>query len=196
MQLVVPYGLLADDIILQPVVNRQPDKVSDQYSFYPVSCPLMADGELMIRARLDRIGSDRILSTEVDPSKLYIRSSLGRYMGGDYQDGWVIGRINELCYAYGLDYDDEPPSISPITNTQAPSDVLRLSVSDAQSGVASYKATIDGKFVVFNPKEKTSQVVCNLRESPIRKTGRQHQLLFTATDHRNNSKTFETSIIY
>ena len=108
----------------------------------------------------------------------------------------MIGRINELCYAYGLDYDDEPPSISPITNTQAPSDVLRLSVSDAQSGVASYKATIDGKFVVFNPKEKTSQVVCNLRESPIRKTGRQHQLLFTATDHRNNSKTFETSIIY
>jgi hypothetical protein len=108
----------------------------------------------------------------------------------------VIGRISELCYAYSLDYDDEPPSIRSITNTQVASDVLRLSVSDTQSGVATYKATIDGMFVVFNPQEKTSQVVCNLRESPVRKTGKQHQLLFTATDHRNNTQTFETSIIY
>ena len=171
MQLVVPYGLLARDLILQPDVNRQPEKMSDSYSFYPFSCPLMAEGELAIRARLDNIGADRILSTEADPSKLYIRSSLGQYMGGDYQDGWVIGRIKELGYSYALDYDDEPPSIT-------------------------YQGTIDGQFVVFNPQEKTSQVVCRLRESPIRKTGRQHQLLFTATDHRDNTQTFETSIIY
>lgn len=196
MQLVVSYGLLADDMILQPVVVRQPDQLSDRYSFYPVSYPLMAEGELMIRARLENIGSDRILSTEADPSKIYIRSSLGRYMGGDYRDGWVVGHINELCYAYALDYDDEPPAISIITNTETASDVLRLNVSDAQSGVATYKGTIDGKFVVFNPQEKTSHVVCNLRESPIRKTGKQHQLLFTATDHRNNTQTIETSIIY
>jgi hypothetical protein len=152
----------------------------------------MADGELMIRARLGNIGVNRILSIDADPSKLYIRSSIGKYMGGDYQEGWVIGRINELCYAYELDYDDEPPTISLVTA----SDVIRLSVNDGQSGVATYQGTIDGQFVVFNPQEKTSQVVCNLRESPIRKTGKAHQLLFTATDHRNNSQTFETSINY
>ena len=196
MQLVVPYGLLADDLILQPDVIRQPESVSDRYSFYPFSYPLMAEGELMIRARLDNIGSDGILSTEADPSKLYIRSSTGQYMGGDYQDGWVIGRIRELCYTYALDYDDEPPVISLVTNSQMASDMLRLSVSDRQSGVESYCGTIDGQFVVFNPQEKSSQVVCNLRESPIRKTGRSHQLHFTATDHRNNMQTFETSIIY
>ena len=115
-------------------------------------------------------------------------------MGGDYQDGWVIGRIKELGYAYALDYDDEPPVISLVTNPQ--SDVVRLSVSDRQSGVATYKGTIDGAFVVFNPREKTSQVICNLRESPIRKTGKSHRLQFTATDHRNNVQTFETNIIY
>ena len=194
MQLVVPYGLLANDIILQPVVVRQPEQLSDRYSFYPVSCPLMADGELMIRARLNNVGVGDILSTEADPSKLYIRSSTGRFMGGDYQDGWVIGRINELGYTYALDYDDEPPAISLVENTV--SDVIRLSVSDRQSGVDTYQGTIDGLFVVFNPKEKTSHVVCNLRESPIRKSGKAHQLLFTATDRRNNTQTFETSIIY
>ena len=150
----------------------------------------------MIRAQLDNIGSDGILSTEADPSKLYIRSSTGQYMGGDYQDGWVSGRIRELCYTYALDYDDEPPVINLVTNSQMVSDMLRLSVSDRQSGVESYRGTIDGQFVVFNPQEKSSQVVCNLRESPIRRTGRSHQLHFTATDHRNNMQTFETSIIY
>jgi hypothetical protein len=196
MQLVVPYGLLAKDLILQPVVSRQPEQMSDSYSFYPFSCPLMTEGELAIRARLDRIGSDSILSTEADPSKLYIRSSNGQYMGGDYQDGWVIGRIRELGYTYALDYDDEPPTISLVTNMQTASDVLRLSVSDRQSGIETYQGTIDGQFVVFNPQEKSSQVVCNLRESPIRKTGKSHQLHFTATDRRNNVQTIETSIIY
>ena len=196
MQLVVPYGLLANDLILQPEVVRQPEKLSDRYSFYPFSYPLMAEGELMIRARLENMVSDGVLTTETDPSKLYIRSSLGQYMGGDYQDGWVIGRIKELCYAYALDYDDEPPTISLASNPQTASDMLRLRVSDSQSGVATYEGTIDGTFVVFNPQEKSSQVVCNLRESPIRKTGRSHQLLFTATDHRNNKQTFETNIIY
>ena len=196
MQLVVPYGLLAKDMILQPDVVRQSETVSDRYSFYPFSYPLMAEGELMIRARLDHIGSDSILSTEADPSKLYIRSSNGQYMGGDYQDGWVIGRVKELGYAYALDYDDEPPSVSLVSDTQTASDVLRLRVSDRQSGVETYEGTIDGQFVVFNPQEKTSLVVCNLRESPIRKTGRSHQLHFTATDRRNNVQTFETSIIY
>ena len=196
MQLIVPYGLLASDMTLQPVVNRQPEALSDRYSFYPFSYPLMAEGELMIKARLENAGSEGLLSTIADPSKLYIRSSAGQYMGGDYQDGWVIGRIRELGNSYALDYDEEPPTISLVTNTEAASDVLRLSLSDRQSGVASYRGTIDGQFVVFNPKEKTSHVVCNLRESPIRRTGRAHQLLFTATDHRNNTQTFETSIIY
>lgn len=117
-------------------------------------------------------------------------------MGGDYQDCWVIGRIKELGYSYALDYDDEPPSISLVSNSQSASDVIRLSVSDRQSGVATYQGTIDGLFVVFNPQEKSSQMVCRLRESPIRKTGKPHQLLFTATDHRNNTQTFETSIVY
>ena len=145
MQLTVPYGLLAKDLILQPDVSRQPEKLSDSYSFYPFSYPLMAEGELAIRARMDNIGSDGILTTETDPSKLYIRSSHGQYMGGDYQDGWVIGRIKELGYSYALDYDDEPPTISLVTDTQTASDVVRLRVSDGQSGVETYQGTIDGQ---------------------------------------------------
>ena len=192
MQLVVPYGLLVKDMCLQPVVRRQPDAISDAYSFYPSSYPLVADGELLIRARLDQIGANRILHTEADPSKLYVRSSNGKYMGGDYQDGWVSGRIRELGQAYELDYDDEPPTVSPYSLGEQ----ILLNVSDRQSGVASITASIDGQFVVFDSNEKSTMVVCNLRETPVRKTGGNHLLQFTATDNRNNATTYETNIQY
>ena len=192
MQLVVPYGLLADDMLLQPVVRRQPDRISDAYSFYPVSFPLVTDGELLIRARLNQIGADRIVHTEADPTKLYVRSANGKYMGGDYHDGWVSGRIRELGQSYELDYDDEPPSVHPYSLGEE----IMLNVTDQQSGVASFTATIDGRFVVFESREKSSLVVCNLRETPVRKTGGAHRLQFTATDYCQNTATYETNIIY
>ena len=192
MQLVVPYGLLADDMLLQPVVRRQPDHISDAYSFYPTSFPLVTDGELLIRARLDQIGADRIVHTEADPTKLYVRSANGKYMGGDYHDGWVSGRIRELGQSYELDYDDEPPSVHPYSLGEE----IMLNVTDQQSGVASFTATIDGRFVVFDSREKSSLVVCNLRETPVRKTGGAHRLQFTATDYCQNTATYETNIIY
>ena len=192
MQLVVPYGLLATDMTLQPIVIPQPDGVSDAYAFYPQSYPLVNDGEIHIYARLENIGADRILHTDADPSKLYVRSANGKYMGGDYHDGWVTGRIRELGQRYELDYDDEPPAIQP----HSLSERLILCVTDNQSGVASFTADIDGQFVVFDAQEKSPMVICDLRETPVRKTGQTRRLRFTATDNRNNSQTFETNIIY
>jgi len=192
MQLIVPYGLLTVDMVLQPVVRQRPDGLSDTYSFYPQSYPLVTDGELIIRARLQNIGADRVVHTEADPSKLYIRDSRGKFLGGDYHDGWVTGRIRDLGQTFDLDYDDEPPAVRPHSLT----DRIMLSVTDCQSGVASFYATIDGCFVVFERLDKSTMVICNLAETPIRKTGREHRLVFRATDNRQNTNTYETYIKY
>ena len=167
-------------------------KPSDAYSFYPRSYPLITDGELHIRPRIDNIGADSILHTEADPSKLYIRDSKGRFYGGSYADGWVSGRIRDLGLTYTLDYDDEPPAILPKSLGQR----IVLHLSDRKSGVASFTATIDGRFVVFERPDKSSTVVCDLCETPVRPTGGQHRLCFTATDNRQNSQTYETTIVY
>lgn len=192
MQLIVPYGLLAADMTLLPVITRHPDKMADAYCFYPVSYPLVNDGEICIRPRLDNIGADSILHTEADPSKLYVRTFDGRYMGGDYRDGWVTGRIRDLGLTYTLDYDDEPPMIQAMSLGERI--VFRL--SDRKSGIAAFAATIDDRFVVFEQLDKSLTVVCDLSETPVRRTGRQHRLRFTATDNRQNSSTFETNINY
>lgn len=191
IQLIVPYGLLASDMHLQPMVYPREGGFSDRYSFYPTSYPLISDGEISLYAFTDRVGADEVVRQEYDYTKFYI-SADGRYAGGDYQNGWVSGKIRELGATFTLDYDDVPPEVSPVSLGERV--VLRL--SDAKSGVASFSATIDGQFVVFEAADKQPLVICDLAETPIRKTNRTHQLRFTAIDNRQNTQNFETSIIY
>ena len=152
--------------------------------------PLIRDAELSIYAR-------QALTTSVintfEPSKLYITDENGRYMGGDYHDGWVTGRIRELAGCYEVAYDDQPPTVKPISLT---GDVLRLSVVDGKSGIATWTATVDGRFIVFDAIEKSNTYACELRESWLRRTGKAHQLRFEVTDNRQNTQTFETTFNY
>ena len=191
IQLIVPYGLLASDMRLQPMVYPREGGFSDRYSFYPTSYPLISDGEISLYAFTDRVGADEVVRQEYDYTKFYV-SADGRYAGGNYQNGWVSGKIRELGATFTLDYDDVPPEVSPVSLGERV--VLRL--SDAKSGVASFSATIDGQFVVFEAADKQPLVICDLAETPIRKTNRTHQLRFTATDNRQNTQVLETSIIY
>lgn len=191
VHLIVPYGLLASDMWLQPTVRPRDTGFSDSYRFYPVSYPLISDGEIMLFVDTDRVDKDEVVRRELDTSKFYVTAN-GRYAGGDYHDGWVSGRIRELGANYELAYDDEPPEITPVTLGEHI--VLRL--TDAKSGIASYTAAIDGQFVVFDAADKQPVVSCDLSESPVRKTRKAHRLRFSATDNRDNTKVFETSIIY
>jgi hypothetical protein len=131
------------------------------------------------------------VSKDVDVSKVYVASD-GVFAGGEYHDGWVTGRVNDLGAWFELAYDNEAPEVTPVNL----GDHIVLKLTDAKSGIASYRATIDGKFVVFDKMDKKPFVMCDLSETPIRKTLRTHQLRFTAIDNRNNEHVYETNIIY
>lgn len=189
MQLVIPMGMLPDNVELRPVVRRQIGKLSDTYSFFNRSYPLFNWSELSIAVH----------KNVDDPSKLYIVSHYGadRFQGGTYRNGWVTGRIRELGATYELEYDDQPPTITPIGQALwSQNHVIRLGLSDAKSGVKSYKGYIDGRFVLFEEVPKSPWVICRLRDTPINSTGKMRRLTFVATDHRNNTKKFETQIKY
>lgn len=183
MQLVVPYGLIADDVTLQPLVISRADALSDDYSFAAVSTPLAGDAPLSIFVRG---------GTE-DPAKLYLTDELGRYLGGEYRDGWLTGHIRELAGRFRLAYDDQPPAVK-VVNLQG--DCLVLSVSDGGSGIMSWTATVDGRFVVFDAVEKTSTFVCMLRESWLQHSGKSHRLHFEVTDNCRNTRQLETTFTY
>ena len=185
VQLVVPYGLLAADATLAPIISRQPDSWSAVCQFSQSSLPLMRDALLSLYA---------LPAFPVyDPSKLYIADEHGRYMGGDYHDGWVTSRVRELGGRYQVAYDDQPPMINPLSLT---GDILRLNVTDGQSGIAHWTATVDGRFVVFDAVEKSSTYACELRESWLRRNGGSHRLHFEVTDLRQNTRVFDTTFNY
>lgn len=178
-------GLLPDDVELHPKVTFKPDALSAEWSFYKQSYPLF--GWAKISLRLNR----RVRDT----SKLYIVSHYGadRYMGGEYHDGWVSGRMRELGARYEICYDDKAPVIDGFS---ADSKRLRLFVSDDKSGLKYIRGYVDGQFVLFEHVEKTAAYICSLKETPVRKTGGLHSLKFVAVDNRNNEKVFTTRFVY
>ena len=180
MHLIVPYGMLTKDTPLHPIAKERPGKLSNSYRFFLTSCPLVAEGEISF-----------YVDQKMDVSKVYVACD-GAFAGGDYQDGWIIGRVKDLGAWYELAYDDEAPEVDPISL----GDHIVLRLTDRKSGVASYRATIDGRFVVFDKVDKKPLVTCDLSETPIQKTSRTHQLKFVVTDNRQNERVYETNIIY
>lgn len=183
MQLVVPYGLITTDVTLVPRVHLVSGALSPGYSFAASSLPLVTDAELSIYAPRH----------VADPSKLYLSNEQNHYFGGDYRDGWVMGRVRELSGIYRLAYDDQAPRVHPIS-MKAPRIVL--GVTDGDSGIDSWTASVDGRFIVFDAIEKSSSYACELNESWLRPTGQSHRLRFEVTDHCQNTRIFEETFYY
>lgn len=187
MQLVVPGSLLTTAVALQPTVLERPEASSPVYCFAGYSLPLLADAELSIFVR----------RTDRDPSKFFLTNEQGRFLGADYHDGWVTGHIRDLCGQYQLAYDEEPPAVNPIAlQPSAVAPQLRISVTDAGSGIAAWTATVDGRFVVFDALEKSSTFACDLRDSWLCPSNRQHRLRFEVTDNCHNTRILDTLFMY
>ena len=129
------------------------------------------------------------------PSKLYIVSHCGvdRNMGGTFNDGWVTGRMRELGASYEIAYDDTPPVLSAFS---ASGGRLRVLAYDKQSGLRSLKGYVDGRFVLFEYMEKAGVYVCNLKDAPVLKTGKEHSVKFVAVDERGNRSVFTSQFEY
>ena len=105
----------------------------------------------------------------------------------------MTGHIRELASRFEVAYDDQPPEVKPLSFSDGR---LRLSVADGKSGIATWTATVDGRFIVFDAIEKSSTYACELHESWLRPTGRDHHLRFEVTDNRSNTRIYETTFNY
>lgn len=189
MKLWVRPGLLADNLLITPSVKIYKNQLSDSYQFVKNSYPLFDWAEIAIKLR----------KSVKDNSKLYIVSHWGkeRFMGGIYQNGWVKGKVRELAATYEIAYDDLPPTINPVNQSSWNArHRICIGLQDSGSGVASYKAFVDGTFVLFEEVPKSPWVACNLEETPLQRLGKIRTFKFIATDNRNNSRVFIAKIKY
>ena len=174
---VIPKGMLDDDITLSPRKMVGNDAFSPLYSFYDRPCPLASWAELGIAVR----------SNVADTGKLYVKSNDGKYCGGRYRDGWVVANIRELGIAYCLAYDSLAPRIVPFgRNSWVSRQRVRVLVTDGESGLMTFKGFLDGEFVLFERIDKTDIYECKLPETPVRRLGKQRMLTLVAIDKRKN----------
>ena len=184
MTLITQPFSVDENQVLQPVVKRQPQGLSDSYRLADGSFPLLRYGKLSLR--LNR--------QVVDSSKLYVESNWGgkRYLAGVYDNGWVTASVRELGATYQLAYDDQPPTVNPVSLGT----VLTIGMADTGSGVAGCEAYLDGRFVLFEDVPKSPWVRCNLRDTPIKPIGKSRRLVFIARDKVGNKRIYKTQIKY
>ena len=189
VQLLIKPNSVANAITLTPTISRKDDALSN-------ACTFTNNAERLFRpARI----SLKLTKRVKDTSKLYIsgRGYVTRYLGGTYEKGWVTANMRDLHLQYSIDYDDEPPIVSPVGqgNWNA-TKTIKLGLTDAKSGVDTYQGYIDGQFVLFEDVPLSPWVACKLAETPIKRTGKQRRLAFFAIDNQGNKRRFETDILY
>ena len=188
-QLLVRKGAVSDCIKLTPSIRRNANALSDEYTFS--LRPIRLFRSATIRLRVNQ--------KVADPSKLYIvgKGVVDRYLGGNYECGWISAGIRDLHLAYSVDSDNEPPVISAVASSiWQENGVIKLRLEDAKSGVDRYEGSVDGQFVLFEEVEKSTWVECRLKDTPLHRAGKPRQLRFTAIDRCGNRRTFESQIIY
>lgn len=116
--------------------------------------------------------------------------------GGSYEDGYVVGKTKNLG-RFVLAIDTTAPLLRPVNivnNKKMNSESsIRFLLSDNLSGIASYNAFIDGKWVLLEFDAKSATLKYRF-DIPVEL--KSHELVIDVADERKNSKTYRWHFIY
>lgn len=105
------------------------------------------------------------------------------WIGGDYRQGWIDAKIRELG-TYTIAADTVAPKITPVNPSGwLDRKTFTFRLSDDLSGVAAYRGTIDGRFVLFR-MDNRSVISCRFDRESLQRG--EHVLLVEATDACGN----------
>ncbi len=96
---------------------------------------------------------------------------------------------------YTLASDTKPPSISPLNFKSGQwisgNSELKLRISDDLSGIKSYRATVNGKFILMEYEYKNNTITHDFSDGVVTET--ENKLKVIVTDNVGNSEIFETT---
>lgn len=178
MQLVIPRGMLYEDVDADVQMTADSSAIAFTYQLSARPVPLHDYCPL-------RIGVRRM--PVPDSTKYFIAERSGKslwYVGGRWVDGWLEGRVRALG-TYTVAVDTVAPSVAPLNRKQWASGRITFRVSDDRSGLDTYRATVDGRFVLFACNNRYNRLTCDLRETDVER-GTMHTLELTVTDRCGN----------
>lgn len=191
LSLVVPKGMLYDDVLLNYKMKVDSGAIAFTYQLHDKRIPLHAGCELRIGLRRKPV---------TDTSKYYVARVTPKgekySVGGMYEDGYMKASIRELG-TYTVALDTVPPEIIPINkNLWARNGKIVFRLKDKETGIASYRGTIDGEFALFGrPNLVKPYWECKLDPKRVKKGGK-HLLELTVTDHCGNEIVWRESFVW
>ena len=177
MELVIPKGMLYDDVDLNSKVIADSLNISFDYQLHDRPVPLHAGCPLVIGVRNYPVS---------DMSKYYVvRKYKGRLasVGGYFEEGFMHADIRELG-TYSVAIDTVAPRVVPLNRPQWKTGNIQFKIRDAETGIKEYKVYIDGKFVLFKFSSKNAKLSC-VHPDRIKK-GMRHRMEVIITDRCGN----------
>ena len=177
MELVIPKGMLYEDVDLKCRVITDSLDVSFKYQLHDKPVPLHAACSLTIGVRNYPIH---------DMSKYYVAKNYkGRKSsaGGHFKDGFMHANIRELG-TYSVAIDTVPPKVVPLNKPQWKQGNIQFRITDAETGIKDYKVYIDGEFALFKFSSKNARL--SSKHPDKIKKGVPHKMEIVITDYCGN----------
>jgi murein DD-endopeptidase MepM/ murein hydrolase activator NlpD len=187
VRLVIPSGNLYDDIYFRYAVQNT-SSPAGVHSLHIPSVPLHNKAQLSLFLQTDTATNKRQYGI------VRMQNKRAFWVGGTYRNGWIDTDIREFG-SYTILQDLRPPLITPVRPaTWVGSQRITLRITDALSGVHSYRGEIDGKFALFEFDGKKSLVTYRFDKTRLEKG--KHELVFTLTDACGNRSEYKHSFIW
>ena len=191
LSLVVPKGMLYDNVPLQYQVKADSGAVAFTYQLNDKPVSLHAGCELRIGLRRKPVA---------DTTKYYVARVTPKgtkySVGGTYEDGFMKASIRELG-TYTVAVDTVPPEIIPVNkNLWGRNEKIVYRLKDEGAGIASYHGTIDGEYALFGrPNIVKSYWECVLDPKHVKKGGK-HIVEMTVTDACGNQTVSKETFVW
>lgn len=199
-----------DDFI---VANQATSLTKGNFNIYIPAQALYEDTYLDIKAKGDTlyfhediVPIHRNITITLDASKYKAEERekmyLGRlnyrglpYYNATYRDGEKLSTKTRTFGTYTIAMDTSEPRIRPINfrNEQwiTKNETLRVKISDSGSGIYSYRATLNNRFILMEYDYKKDLLVYDFDDQVVTDTENNFKLI--VTDNVGNSATFEAT---
>lgn len=181
----VPKGSLYDNLNIDYNMKGDSSSIANVYKLTKTAIPLHTGATVKIGLRKKPVS---------DMSKYYIArvAANGKTasVGGSYtEDGFMTASVSRLG-TFTVCLDTIPPKIVAVNPAQwGRGGKIVLKAMDKETGVASFRGTIDGEYALFGKYNSyNGNIICVLDPEHVKKGG-SHSLDFTVTDNCGNIAT-------
>ena len=182
MNIHIPAGALYENLYFVHSSKSSDTNYSSTHQVHNAGVPLHKGCELAVKITCDTLPD----------GKYYLQYRHGDKKSeviGRYEAGWYVAQVRNLGY-YTVVADLTAPEITALTPEKwSSSGVVAFKISDKGSGVATYRAEVDGAFCLFEYDAKCNRLSCRMADTPFAKG--EHTLVLTVTDYCGNVKQTE-----